>query len=175
MVWSACSPFSDWKKILEASQEKELELSFLSPDACGQHFPTVATATSDMKPCGKWWSQTNLGFPAALSSGQQTSALSSLPATTGEGTGPHIWTNRYISSQKPNAWKWKVKVNLLSHVRLFATPWTAAYQVPPSLGFSRQEYWSGLPLPSPGKMVRIRYFHCHGSGSIPGQGTEWPK
>ena len=37
----------------------------------------------------------------------------------------------------------------LSHVRLFATPWTAAYQAPPSMGFSRQEYWSGVPLPSP--------------------------
>lgn len=82
-------------------KEKQLELSFLSPDACGQHFPTLATATSDTKPRGKWWSQTSRGFPAAWSSGQQTSALSSLPATTGEGTGPHIWTNRYISSQKP--------------------------------------------------------------------------
>ena len=47
-----------------------------------------------------------------------------------------------------DAWKWKVKVKLLSHVQLFATPWTAAYQVPLSMGFSRQEYWSGLPLPS---------------------------
>ena len=47
-----------------------------------------------------------------------------------------------------NAWKWKVKVKSLSRVRLFATPWTAAYQVPPSMGFSRQEYWSGVPLPS---------------------------
>ena len=37
----------------------------------------------------------------------------------------------------------------LSHVRLFATPWTVAYQAPPSMGFSRQEYWSGLPFPSP--------------------------
>ena len=49
----------------------------------------------------------------------------------------------------PNAWKWKVKVKSLSHVRLLATPWTAAYQAPPSMGFSRQEYWSGVPLPSP--------------------------
>jgi len=48
-----------------------------------------------------------------------------------------------------NAWKWKVKVKLLSRVRLFATPWTAAYQAPPPMGFSRQEYWSGVPLPSP--------------------------
>ena len=48
-----------------------------------------------------------------------------------------------------NAWKWKVKVKLLSRVQLFATQRTAAYQAPPSMGFSRQEYWSGLPLPSP--------------------------
>ena len=46
----------------------------------------------------------------------------------------------------------KVKVNLLSPVPLFATTWTAAYQSPPSMGFSRQEYWSGLPFPSPGDL-----------------------
>ena len=46
-----------------------------------------------------------------------------------------------------NAWKWKVKVKSLSRVRLLATPWTAAYQAPPSMEFSRQEYWSGVPLP----------------------------
>ena len=50
-----------------------------------------------------------------------------------------------------NAWKWKVKVKSLSCVRLFATPWTAAHQAPPSMGFSRQEYWSGVPFPSPYK------------------------
>ena len=48
-----------------------------------------------------------------------------------------------------SAWKWKVKVKSLSCVRLLATPWTGAYQAPPSMGFSRQEYWSGVPLPSP--------------------------
>ena len=48
-----------------------------------------------------------------------------------------------------NAWKWKVKVKSLSHVWLLATPWTVAYRAPPSMGFSRQEYWSGVPLPSP--------------------------
>ena len=46
----------------------------------------------------------------------------------------------------------KVKVKLLSHVQLFATPWTVAYQASPSMGFSRQEYWSGLPFPSPGDL-----------------------
>ena len=48
-----------------------------------------------------------------------------------------------------NAWKWKVKVKSLSRVWLFATPWTAVYQAPPSMGFSRQEYWSGCHWPSP--------------------------
>ena len=46
----------------------------------------------------------------------------------------------------------KVKVKLLSRVRLFASPWTVGYQAPPSMGFSRQEYWSGLPFPSPGDL-----------------------
>ena len=46
----------------------------------------------------------------------------------------------------------KVKVKLLSHVRLFVTPWTVAHQAPLSMGFSRQEYWSGLPFPSPGDL-----------------------
>ena len=48
--------------------------------------------------------------------------------------------------------KVKVKVKSLSRVRLFATPWTIAYQASPSLGFSRQEYWSGLSFPSPGDL-----------------------
>ena len=46
----------------------------------------------------------------------------------------------------------KVKVKSLSHVRLFATSWSVAHQVPPSMGFSRQEYWSGVPFPSPGDL-----------------------
>ena len=54
----------------------------------------------------------------------------------------------WVAISFSNAWKWEVKGKLLSRVRLFATPWTAAYQAPPPLGFSRQEYWSGLPLPS---------------------------
>ena len=47
----------------------------------------------------------------------------------------------------------KVKVKSLSHLQLFATPWTVAHQAPPSMGFSRQEYWSGLPFPSPGDLT----------------------
>ena len=52
-------------------------------------------------------------------------------------------TLEWVAISFSNAWKWKVKVKLLSHVWLFETPWTAAYQPPPSKGFSRQEYWSG--------------------------------
>ena len=57
-------------------------------------------------------------------------------------------TLEWVAISFSNAWKWKVKVKVLSHVRLLLTPWTAAYQAPPSMGFSRQEYWSGVPLPS---------------------------
>ena len=58
-------------------------------------------------------------------------------------------TLEWVAISFSSAWKWKVKVKSLSRVRPSATPWTAAYQVPPSMGFSRQEYWSGVPLPSP--------------------------
>ena len=67
----------------------------------------------------------------------------------------------WVAISFSNVWKWKVKVKSLSYVRLFATPWTAAYQVPPSMGFSRQEYWqciysmllSPFILPAPSKSV----------------------
>ena len=54
----------------------------------------------------------------------------------------------WVAISVSNEGKWKVKL-LLSRLRLRATPWTAAYQAPPSMGFSRQEFWSGVPLPSP--------------------------
>ena len=56
-------------------------------------------------------------------------------------------TLEWVAISFSNAWKWKVKVKSLSRVQLLATPWTVAYQAPPSTGFSRQEYWSGVPLP----------------------------
>ena len=58
-------------------------------------------------------------------------------------------TLEWVAISFSNAWKWKVKVESFSCVRLLATPWAAAYQAPQSMGFSRQEYWSGVPLPSP--------------------------
>ena len=70
---------------------------------------------------------------------------------------PHPWDSpkarilEWVAISFSSAWKWKVKVKSLSCVRLPETPWTAAHQAPPSMGFSRQEYWSGVPLPSPWK------------------------
>ena len=57
-------------------------------------------------------------------------------------------TLEWVAISFSNAWEWKVKVKSLSRVQLLVTPWTAAYQAPLSMGFSRQEYWSEVPLPS---------------------------
>ena len=58
-------------------------------------------------------------------------------------------TLEWVAISFSSAWKWKMKGKSLSRVRLLVTPWTTACQVPLSMGFSRQEYWSGVPLPSP--------------------------
>ena len=64
-------------------------------------------------------------------------------------------TLEWVAISFSNEWKWKAKVTSLSRVQLLATPWTAAHQPPPSMGFSRQEYWSGVPLPSPVKRADL--------------------
>ena len=63
-----------------------------------------------------------------------------------------VTTLEWVAISFSNAWKWKVKVKLLSRVQLFSTSWTAAFEAPLSMGFSRQVYWSGLPFPSPGDL-----------------------
>ena len=68
-------------------------------------------------------------------------------------------TLEWVAISFSNAWKWKVKVKSLSRVRLLATPWTAAHQAPLSMGFSRQEYWSGVSLPSPGTYITSAQNH----------------
>ena len=57
-------------------------------------------------------------------------------------------TLEWVAISFSNAWKWKGKGKLLSCVQLLATPWTAAHEAPPSMGFTSQKYWSGVPLPS---------------------------
>ena len=74
--------------------------------------------------------------------------------------GDHSWvfigrTSAEAEAETPILWPPDAKrktVKSLSYVRLFATPWTVAYQAPPSMGYSRQEYWSGLPIPSLGDL-----------------------
>ena len=68
-------------------------------------------------------------------------------------------TLEWVAISFSNAWKWKVKGKSLSRVRLLATPWTAAHQASPPMGFSRQEYWSGLPLPSVLYVMYIYYVY----------------
>ena len=78
-------------------------------------------------------------------------------------------TLEWVAISFSNAWKWKVKVKSLSRVRLLATPWTGAHQAPPSMGFSRQEYWSGVPLPSP-----YIYIYSYPSWFIVGYWIKFP-
>ena len=78
-------------------------------------------------------------------------------------------TLEWVAISFSNAWKWKNKVKLLSRIRLLATPRTAAYQAPPSMGFSRQEYWSGVPLPSPCLIAKWCLLFCNPTDySLPG-------
>ena len=67
-------------------------------------------------------------------------------------------TPEWVAISFSNAWKWKVKLKLLSHVRLLVTPWTTACHASLSMGFFRQEYWSGVPLPSPFLILAKFYF-----------------
>ena len=105
----------------------------------------------------EWWQQTflscDLAAAAAAKSLQSCPTLCDPIDSSPRGTPvPRILqakTLEWVVISFSNVGKWKVKVKLLSHVRLFATPWTAAYQAPLSMGFSRQEYWSGVPSPSP--------------------------
>ena len=68
-------------------------------------------------------------------------------------------TLEWVAISFSSAWKWKVKVKSLSRAQLLATPWTAAYQAPLSMGFSRQEYWSRVPLPCPPIILITNNFH----------------
>ena len=101
------------------------------------------------------WEQIDYTAAAAAAAKSLQSCLTLCDPTDSSTPGspiPGIFQARtleWVAISFSNAWKWKVKGKSLSHARLLATPWTAAYQAPPSMGFSRQEYWSGVPLPSP--------------------------
>ena len=103
-------------------------------------------------------------FPVSVTAAAAAKSLQSCPtpcdAIDGSSPGSPVpgilqaRTLEWVAISFSNAWKWKVKVKSLSCVWLFETPWTAAYQAPPPMGLSRQEYWSGVPLPSPINLSR---------------------
>ena len=101
-----------------------------------------------------WVSSEAMDEPAAAAAKSLQSCLTLCNPIDGSPAGSPVpgilqaRTLEWVAISFSNAWKWKVKVKSLSRVRLLVTPWTAAYQAPASMGFARQEYWSGLPLPS---------------------------
>ena len=107
----------------------------------------------------------NICLPAAAAAAAAAKSLQSCPALCDPRDGsppgspvPGILKARtleWVAISFSSAWKWKVKVKSLRCVWLLATPWTAAYQAPLSMGFSRQECWSGVLLPSPWKSVTL--------------------
>ena len=104
-------------------------------------------------------SSSSQGLPLFTAAAAAAKLLQSCPTLCdpGDGSSPgspipgilQARTLEWIAISFSNAWKWKVKVKSLSRVLLLATPWTAASQAPLSMGFSRQEYWSGVPFHSP--------------------------
>ena len=100
-----------------------------------------------------WAERRLLKWPAAAAAAKLLQSCQTLcDPTDGSPPGPTVpgilqaRTLEWVAISFSNAWKWKVKVKSLSRIWLLATPWTAAHQAPPSMGFSRQEYWSGLSL-----------------------------
>ena len=104
--------------------------------------------------CWAWKRETKNDYLAAAAAKSLQSCLTLWDPIDGSPPGSPVpgilqaRTLEWVAISFSNAWKWKAKVKSLSHVQLLATPWTAAYQTPPSMGFSRQEHRSGLPSPS---------------------------
>ena len=102
-----------------------------------------AGGRTELQFCKIWSSRDEFGWPPGVGDGQGGLACCD------------SWGCKELDATELN-WTeltlWSEEVKSLSRVQLFVTPWTVAYQAPPSMGFSRQEYWSGLPLPSPGHL-----------------------
>ena len=131
--WAILCGGSSWRCKFSGTSNSGLadKASFWTPAIAGGWFAAAAAAKS-LQLCLTLWDPIDVSPPGPPVPGI-------LQARTLE----------WVAISFSNAWKWKVKVKSLSRARLLATPWTAAYQAPPPMGFSRQEYWSGLPLPSP--------------------------
>ena len=121
--------------------------------------PGVGDGQGSLACCNSWgckesdttewlnWTELSLAAAAAKSLQSFLTLCDPIDSSPSGSAVPGILQARtleWVAISFSNAWKWKVKVKSLIHVQLLATPWTAAYQAPPSMGFSRQEYWSGL-------------------------------
>ena len=112
-------------------------------------FPTQSCLTRTPASAGRFFTTEPSAAAAAVKSLQ--SYLTLCDPKDGSPSGSPVpgvlqaRTLQWVAISFSDSWKWKVKVKSLSRVRPSATPWTAAYQGPPSMGFSRQEYWSGVP------------------------------
>ena len=127
--------------------------------------PSHSTGHRNKTAGGNLQSLLNVGLDVAAAAKSLQSCLTLCDPIDGSPPGSPIpgilqaRTLEWVAISFSNAWKWKVKGKLLSHVRLFVTPWTAAYQAPLSMGFSRQEYWSGVPSSSPLYVANISFVH----------------
>ena len=113
----------------------------------------MSLSTSSIQDIMPGFPETTSAAPAAAKSLQSCPTLCDpidglLPGSSVPGI-LQARTLEWVASSLSNAWKWKVKVKSLSRVQLLLTPWTAAHQAPPSMRFSRQDYWSRVPSPSP--------------------------
>ena len=131
---------------------------------CPQALSSQSNGIEDRKNNVKWrcWKLSNNAAAAAAAKSLQSCPTLCDPIDGSPPDSPvpgilQARTLEWVAISFSNAWKWKVKVKSLSLVRLLATLWTAAYQAPPSMGFSRQEYWSGVPLPSLIELYRNLY------------------
>ena len=141
-----------WCQSISDSEEAEL-------DVCGWYRDRTETAGKQKQ--RKWYGKVFIWEPRGRCSEIFAAAAKSLQSCPtlcdpidGSLPGPSIpgilqaRTLEWVAISFSNAGKWKVKVKLLSRVQPSATPWIVAHQAPPSMGFSRQEYWNGVPLPS---------------------------
>ena len=140
---------------MKHSREGSLESPTIGISECLLSYPILGMWGTEPKRSGSKSNHVNAAAAAAAAAKSLQSCPTLRDLIDGSPTGSSIpgilqaRTLEWVAISFSNACKWKVKVKSLSHVGLCATPSTAAYQALPSMGFSRQEYWSGVPLPSP--------------------------
>ena len=143
-----CFPNNNREQTQQGWGNSWTPLSPLSPGPCRSQYP--------VRQVGQWLNYLVLLFCMISAAKSRRSCSTLCDPIDGSPPGSPVpgilqaRTLEWVAISFSSALKWKVKVKSLSRVQLFATTWTVACQAPPSKGFPRQEYWSGVPLPSPG-------------------------